>query len=110
MGTHLVSQARAKAAVRLAAVLLLLGAATPAAAQQPRDTLRVVPADTTPADASATPLVGPRRQVTWQPYRPQLQPRSDARGSAAGDSMQTIRISTVALVLIGVIVLLLVAR
>ena len=109
MGTHPFSPARAKAAVRLAAFLLLLGAAAPAAAQQPRDTSRVVPADTTPA-AATTPLAGPRREVTWQPYRPQLLPRSEARGSAAGDSMQTIRISTVALVLIGVIVHLLLVR
>jgi len=110
MITHPVSPARARAAARLAAVLLLLGAAAPAAAQQPRDTSRVVPADTTPSAASAAPLAGPRREVGWQPYRPQLLPRADARASAGGDSMQTIRISTVALVLIGVLVLLLIAR
>jgi hypothetical protein len=113
MGAHAVPPINARAALsarRAIVVVLLLGAtiAVPASAQQPRDSTRAVRADTVSTASPVTSVVGPRREVRFQAYRPQLQSRSEARAAAQEGAMHTFTLSTLALSLMGVIVLLLI--
>ncbi len=93
----------------LVAALLAAAPASAAAAQQP-DSTRSARADTAATPRSAAVPVGPRRDDRWQPYRPDLVPGRSRMAALPEGGMQTIRISTLALVLIVVIVVLLVVR
>ena len=92
----------------LLALSVLLPA--PSKAQQVSDSARAVVADTSRASSPRTPLLGPRRSDDWQPLRPTLRPADPEPAASAGGSMLTLRLSTLDLVLIGVIVLLLIVR
>ncbi len=95
---------------RAALTALLLAASAPAVrAQQPRDTARTASDDSARASRADT-TAGPRRTTEWQPFRPSLMPRAARSRSLPADGTTTIRISTLALILIGVIVVLLIVR
>lgn len=91
------------------ALLLLLAAGPPAAAQQPADSARSAPAAAGPAAPDSLAAPGPRREDRWQPWRPDFLKGAAAAGAQEG-RMHTIRLSTLAIVLIGVILLLLIVR
>ncbi len=95
---------------RMAFVAALLAAVPAAAAPAPQqpDSTRPARADTAAAPSSGAVPLGPRRDTRWQPFRPDLTPAPSAAGALQEGEMHTIRISTLAIVLIGVIVLLLI--
>ncbi len=106
--SHRMLPALARACL-VAALLATVGVAA-APAQQPADQAPPARADTSAMPQSAAGPVGPRRDSGWQPFRPNLFARDGAAGAFQEGRMHTIRLSTLALVLIGVVLLLLIVR
>lgn len=102
---------RAHVPARLAAILATLCATalSPLAAQGP-DSTRAATADTSRATAPSTSLSGPRVQAKWQRYEPSLAPRASERALPQEGETHTIKLTTLAIILIAVIVLLLLVR
>ncbi len=96
--------------VACAAALLAAAPGAAAAARQQPDSTRPARADTAAAPPAREAPVGPRRDTRWQPFRPALTPAANETGAFQEGGMHTLRISTLAIVLIAVIVLLLIVR
>ena len=106
---------RALTTLRATAILLAvwcIAAVAPLPAQQALDSARVVPASTAQASAPTAPAPGPRLAPRFERGEPSLAPSNSSVASplAVQGGRHTIVISTLALVLIVVIVVLLVAR
>ncbi len=96
------------AALRLAALagILCLAAPAPAVARQRPDTVPV--ARDTARTAPVVPLPGPRIRAAWPRAEQRLVPAAPA--SSAMSDTHTFRLTTLELVLIGVILFLLIVR
>lgn len=98
---------------RVAVILIAMSCAaavTPVLAQQAPDAARVTETSSAQASAPSTAQPGPRLSPQFQRFEPSVAP-SNASGSsslAAAEGTHTIVISTLALVLIAVIIVLLI--
>ncbi len=100
---------------RVAIIAMVIGAAAGTltrlpAQQQASDSTKPAASDTARPVRSDAPAAGPLRPKEWQRFEPQLAQRAAERALPQEGSMHTLRLSTLALILIGVIVLLLLVR